>query len=96
MPNILGLAVNEAGNAVTLTTTGGVYTVTAAEIASYMSAHPNFSNAQIEAQIVSLLNGRWSNRGADTAAAHIISRTPLVITVCIFGPGDNASGSWWL
>ena len=94
MPNLRGVTeLNGTVNLITAVLPNGTpFSVTRAEAEAYRDAHPNFSDAQLEAQFVTLLQGRWTNR-QDTVAIHLLSRTPLRVLIWV---GDPPPAQWWL
>lgn len=94
MPNIVGVTeLNGATNLITVQLgTGALVSVTRAEAQAWIDSHPGSTDAQIEAQVVSLIQSRWTNR-TDTVAVHLLSRSPLACTIWI-GVG-TAAGAWW-
>jgi hypothetical protein len=95
MPNLAGVQLNSAGGLITVRWSAGqTATVTLAEAQAYVDAHPNFSDARIEAQILSLLTSRrvgWD----DAVAVHLISRNPLAATIWTGPPGEPVPPTWW-
>lgn len=97
MPNIVGITeLNGPVNLlVVLLGDGRTVTVTRAEAQAYIDAHPGFTDAQIEAQFVSVATGRWVGI-TDTIAMHLRTRSPVAIQLWIGAPGVAVPPQWWL
>ena len=94
MPNVQAILCNTAPNLVTIWYPGGTLSVTSAEAQTWIDQHAGATDAQIEAQINTLIAGRWTGR-VDTVAVHLISRVPLAISVWVGNPGATPPAVWW-
>jgi hypothetical protein len=96
MPDLSGTQCN-SGASLIVVTWGQTQsaTVTLAEAQAYIDAHPNFTDARIEAQLLSLLTSRWVG-WADSVAVHLVSRSPLAATIWTGPPGEPVPPNWWL
>lgn len=96
MPQFTAIAANSAPNLILVQWgIGQSAAVSSVEAQAWIDSHPGSTDAQIEAQLITLLQGRWTGR-TDTVAVHLVSRSPLTVKVWTSAPGVPTPANWWV